>query len=210
MAVKNLRVIAPQKTSLSSPSVKRLPIFPLPIFLLSGGIQRLRIFEPKYLSMIATAAQGDGFVICVNKKKNHFSIADWGTHVKIIDFNMGDDDVLTIDVLAERLVNLLHVESQSDGVLVGDVITLSHWSSEFRKEVVHDERQISLAQMLKTLIEAHPELNRLYQKQYYDYSYWVCARLLEIVPLTINEKEAFIQQLEFEQLTDLLSSAFEK
>ena len=34
-----------------------LPLFPLSIFLLPGGITRLRIFEPRYLKMVAIASR---------------------------------------------------------------------------------------------------------------------------------------------------------
>jgi len=39
-----------------------LPIFPLPVFLLPGGVTKLRIFEPRYLKMVSTASSGQGFV----------------------------------------------------------------------------------------------------------------------------------------------------
>lgn len=45
-------------------------VFPLPIFLLPRGRQRLRIFEPKYLAMVAHAAQGDGFIIATQDNVN--------------------------------------------------------------------------------------------------------------------------------------------
>lgn len=190
--------------------VNRLPIFPLPIFLLAGGMQRLRIFEPKYLSMVASAALGDGFVISINSKSSPFSIADWGAHVKIVDFDMGSDGVLLIDVHAERLVNLTDVEMQNDGVLVGYVDTLSHWSLTYRKKAQNDEGSLSLSQLLKNLFDASSELSHLYKKHYFSYPYWVGARLLEIVPLSLDEKEAFVRHLDFAHLTELLCSVCEK
>ncbi|MGF1752055.1 hypothetical protein L4C33_00435, partial [Vibrio makurazakiensis] len=55
-----------------------------------------------------------------------------------------------------------------------------------------------------------PELSFLYKHQHFNYDHWVCARLLEIVPLTLEEKADFVRQLDFTQLTEILSSACEK
>ena len=68
-----------------------LAVFPLPIFLLPGGRQRLRIFEQKYLTMVAHAAKGDGFIIATQDNTKSESLSTWGTKVSIVDFNMSDE-----------------------------------------------------------------------------------------------------------------------
>ncbi|MGF1756326.1 hypothetical protein L4C33_22445, partial [Vibrio makurazakiensis] len=155
----------PQKTALGSHSVNRLPIFPLPIFLLVGGMQRLRVFEPKYISMVATAAKGEGFVICMDEKKDLSSTEDWGAHVNIVDFDMGKDGVLIIDVLAQRLVNLTQIESQANGLLTGQVDTLIHWSAESGDLLIEDGNIAFLSDTLKAIFSAHPELSFLYKQE---------------------------------------------
>ncbi|KAB0291639.1 hypothetical protein F2P58_00330 [Vibrio fortis] len=55
------------------------------------GRQRLRIFEQKNLTMVAHAAQGDGFVIASHDNRNNSPLKDWGTKVKIVDFKSSDD-----------------------------------------------------------------------------------------------------------------------
>ncbi|MDG3084880.1 hypothetical protein P7F88_01755 [Vibrio hannami] len=193
----------------------RSPVFPLPIFLLSGGMQRLRIFEPKYVSMIANAHNTDGFVISLYQDKATFKASSWGTHVQLVDFDKGEDGILTVDVLADRLVSLTEFDYQKDGLLVASAKTLNHWSSgssNFENSAYFEANEIiyqRLSNILRELFEAHPELRKLYQNNYFDYAEWVCARMLEIVPIPMTEKEKFVQRLDFTQLTTLLGTLCE-
>lgn len=57
---------------------QELAVFPLPLFILPRGRQRLRIFEPKYLKMVAHAAQGDGFIIATQDNTNSERLSSWG------------------------------------------------------------------------------------------------------------------------------------
>ena len=63
-----------------------LPIFPLPVFILPGGIIRLRIFEPRYLKMIKIATQGEGFVIWLNPQTSEKPMIKWGSWVEVVKF----------------------------------------------------------------------------------------------------------------------------
>ena len=42
----------------------RLPLFPLNVYLLPGGILPLRLFEPRYLRMLSLS-QAHGFALCL-------------------------------------------------------------------------------------------------------------------------------------------------
>ncbi|MGC9459997.1 LON peptidase substrate-binding domain-containing protein [Vibrio genomosp. F10] len=202
--------LAQQGTKLDNTSTRWLPVFPLPIFLLSGGMQRLRIFEPKYLKMVSQATQNDGFIIGFFKKDNPFSVAEWGTHVKIVNFDMGEDGVLTIDVLAESMVKFVNIDTQRDGLVIAESEPLAHWSSDQDTTSIEDDDVVGLSDTLKSVFDTHNEFSALYQTRYLRYSKWVCARLLEIIPLSLEEKEMFIQDISFAQLKELLSSMCEK
>ncbi|WGV98652.1 LON peptidase substrate-binding domain-containing protein [Vibrio sp. YMD68] len=202
--------LAQQGTKLEQTRTRWLPVFPLPIFLLSGGMQRLRIFEPKYLKMVSQATQNDGFIIGLFKKENPFSVAGWGTHVKIVNFDMGEDGVLTIDVLAESMVKLVNIDTQKDGLVIAQSEPLAHWSSEQDTTSIEADGVVGLSKTLKSLFDTHNEFSALYQTRYLSYSKWVCARLLEIIPLSLEEKEMFIHDLSFTQLKELLSSMCER
>lgn len=195
------------------------PVFPLPIFILPGGMQRLRIFEPKYVSMIANAQQTDGFVVALYQKEKAFLVPDWGVHVQIVDFDQGEDGILTVDVLADGMVSLSHFDEHQGGLLSAQTFSLPHWSSNRgATSIIYDpsdngsieQVQFKLSSVLKGVFSAHYELSDLYQTHFFDYPEWVCARLLEIIPLSLTEKERFVQQLDYTQLTTLLSILCEK
>ncbi|MDB1125606.1 LON peptidase substrate-binding domain-containing protein [Vibrio algarum] len=204
-----------QKTHTNPLESIQYPVFPLPIFVLPGGMQRLRIFEPKYTAMITNAQNTDGFVIALYRKENGFSVPDWGVHVQIVDFDSGEDGILTVDVLADHMVSLSNFEQQQDGLLIAKTTVISHWSSNQDSASTFDgdsieQVQLKLSTVLQGVFNAHNELNKLYKTQFFDYPNWVCARLLEIIPLSLDEKEKFVQQLEYKQLTTLLSTLCEK
>ncbi|MDN3682850.1 hypothetical protein QWZ04_21325 [Vibrio tapetis subsp. quintayensis] len=189
------------------PTSAVLPVFPLPIFILSGGMQRLRIFEPRYVSMIANTNQTNGFVIAHYDQDKDYLSSDWGAHVQIVDFDQGSDGVLTVDVLATRMVSLSHFSLQADNLLVAQTQTLPHWSMAQHGVQVHETR---FASVLKDIFSANYELSTLYPTQHFDYAEWVGARLLEILPLPIDDKHQFIHQLDYAQLVALLNSLIDK
>ncbi len=62
----------------------QLGLFPLPLFLLPGGITKLRIFEPRYVRLVKESmANNQGFVLAM---KEGDELCPYGTHVDIIDF----------------------------------------------------------------------------------------------------------------------------
>ena len=195
----------------------QFPVFPLPIFMLAGGVQRLRIFEPSALSMITEATKSNGFIITLRQNEEDMVEPKWGTHVQIVDFGLGSDGILTIDVLGLRMVMLSDFQTQKKGILVATATTLPHWSCNhdplsFYCHHVHSLTEVhsSLAVILENVFLNNRELSRLYQTHYLNYAEWVYARLLEIVPLSLNEKEKFVYQLEFMQLEQVLGSLCEK
>jgi Lon protease-like protein len=216
------------------------PIFPLPLFLLPGGMQRLRIFEQKYLSMVANATRTGGFVISLHKKDKPFSSSEWGVHVDIVDFSNGNDGILTIDVLASKIVTLSNFSHNAKGLLFADAEFLHHWSfspdlidvdngakfnyvestnhqtdkptqtNDEQRYDVGDSVTNSLALFLKQIFRDNGELSQLYKTQHFEHVSWVSSRLLEVMPIPINEKEKFVHHLELHQLNQLLSNLCEK
>ncbi|WP_394205661.1 LON peptidase substrate-binding domain-containing protein [Shewanella waksmanii] len=184
-----------------TPTCKRVKVFPLPLFLLPGAVTQLRIFEPKYLQMVKDSYQDGGFVIARFDANQEFNVPNWGCHVEIIDFHAGDDNVLVIDVKALKLVQLdefLYLDNQ---LLCATANHLSHWSPRQHSSVTDE-----LAVFLAEIYQREPELKRLYSKVRLDDPLWVCARILEIIPLSLIEKEKFIGEQEFEHLVCFLQT----
>ena len=180
---------------------KQMAVFPLPLFILPNGIQRLRIFEPRYLSMIAEAGERGGFVIARYDNELAFNVPNWGTRVEVIDFHAGKDGILVADVKAIHLVSLDNMVYRNDNLLLADTCYKSHWD-----RLSSDSSSMALGRLLEQLFEDNDALAQLYGTTHFDRLDWVCARFLEILPLSLNEKEKFIHPSSFEQLTVFLHS----
>lgn len=184
-----------------------LPIFPLPVFLLPGGITRLRIFEQRYLKMIQIASKGSGFVIVSNRANSNKESTEktqddeWGSWVDIINFDQGDDGVLEVDVKCKNLVQLLSIDKDEDNLHFGDVKISSHWSqSETKTE------NIPLFQSLVSVFEQTPLLESLYKDEMTANTHWVIARWLEILPINLEVKTLFSKDDSFQTAQEFVRS----
>lgn len=180
---------------------RQLAVIPLPLFILPNGIQRLRIYEPRYLSMIAQAGERGGFVIARFDNELAFNVPNWGTRVEVIDFHAGKDGILVVDVKAMHLVSLNNMVYRDDNLLLADTCYKPHWD-----RLSIDSSSMALGRLLEQLFEDNDALGQLYGTTHFDRLDWVCARFLEILPLSLNEKEKFIHPSSFEQLTVFLHS----
>lgn len=196
-----------QPTSLAE---QTLAVFPLPLFVLPGGVQRLRIFEQRYLAMVSESlvseslvaeSTGKGFVIARYDKAFDFNVPDWGTKVQIIDFHHGEDGLLVIDVRANHLVSLDSFDVRGDGLLMARCHYRDHWPT-----LAASTKRGELGQALSALFAKHPQLAELYPQPEFNRLDWVCARFLEILPLYLNEKEKFILPGSFPQAKSFLDT----
>nr|WP_275658969.1 LON peptidase substrate-binding domain-containing protein [Shewanella sp. Isolate11] len=212
-----------------------MAVFPLPLFILPDGIQRLRIFEPRYLSMVAEsvansattsgaistesstesllsendpglkprlenqAVPSSGFVISRFDDSLPFKVPNWGTRVEVIDFHAGEDGILVIDVKGMQLVNLSQFYYRTDKLLIANVDMRSHWT-----EAEKDAEILAISDALQQIFEQHPALAKQYPQPRFDDPIWVCSRFLEVLPLSLNEKEKFIQPNRFHALKTFL------
>lgn len=180
---------------------ERLPVMPLPLVILPGGIQRLKVHDPKHLSMIKSAIKGEGFVACLLKPELPYTCSSWGVRVKIIDFNLGSGNILLIDIQALTMVDITSVERDSSGVLSADLTPRKHWG--FRGI---DSASIALVDHLRDIFNQHISLHKLYKQTHFYDANWVCARYIEVLPLSLNEKEKFIFDYSFDQIEGFLQT----
>ena len=186
---------SPKTTDLkpTEPNVTRptftLPIFPLAIYLLPGGITRLRIFEQRYLQMVRDANKTDGFAICYFNQASKLGLSDWASWVDIVDFEMGSDGVLVIDVKCRALVNINASSYDDKNLLQGSVSIKHHWSEE-GDNIVH-RTDNGLTSELERFFNENKELSNLYHDKFNHNINWVCARWLELIPVSFANKKHF-------------------
>ncbi|QLE85143.1 hypothetical protein FLM48_08600 [Shewanella sp. Scap07] len=179
----------------------RLSVFPLPLFLLPGAVSHLRIFEAKYLDMVTASYKEGGFVIARYDKDFAFNVPKWGCHVEIVDFHTSEDNVLVIEVRAKKLVALNDFNYRDNGLLSAMATTLPNWAPRHHNDIT-DEFALFLAE----IYERQPALQQLHDALHLDDPIWVCARILEIIPLSLIEKEKFIGENEFDNLVCFLQT----
>ncbi len=179
----------------------KLLIFPLPVFLLPDGITRLRIFEPRYLKMVKIATQGQGFVIWLNPKDAEKTMHEWGSWVEVVNFNQGKDGVLEIDVKCKALVDIHSIEKDVDNLHFGMVRETLHWSQGIDNNPVYE-----LGDSLEEVLVNDSMLNELYPQRYAQNTNWVVARWLEILPVNLAVKSAFVNVYDYDEAKHFVQS----
>lgn len=162
----------------------KLPIFPLPVFLLPEGVTRLRIFEQRYLKMVKLATKADGFAI---QFSNGESKLDWASWVDIINFDQDENGLLIVDVKCKSLVAICELSTDQDNLLYGQTELLPHWPV-----VKHDVVTEELSTSLRRAFQQNMRLSQLYQSTFNDNANWVVARWLELLPVDSSDKTVFV------------------
>src|SRR5699024_6973494 len=100
-------------------------LFPLPTVVFPDGIMPLRIFEPRYLDLVAMCMKGStGFGVCAPRPSNSGDFSEpnsIGTLVEIIDFDRLDDGCLGITVEGRRRFRVLSTRQADNGLWWGAV-----------------------------------------------------------------------------------------
>jgi Lon protease-like protein len=164
-----------------------LPLFALNTVLFPDGLLPLRIFEPRYVSMVSRCVQeSSGFgVVAIDSGREVGAAArchSVGTYARIIDFDRTDDGMLTIVARGERRFRVLDTEIALDQLLTGRVT----WLDEPPAMALPD-RTRPLLRLLEQLIEqAGPPFTDLERREE---TGWVVARLVELLPFAPADKQ---------------------
>lgn len=170
-----------------------LALFTLPVFLLPGGVTQLRIFEPRYIRMVKESAGDVGFALAYADKNS--PNPTWAAWVQIIDFETRKDGLLGITVKAKKLVNLINIETEEDGLKKASVNVIEHWS-EIENANNNFEHKL-LSEQLERVFEQHPFVAELYVEPKLSDLHWVTARWLELLPISPVNYQDFIAASSF-------------
>jgi hypothetical protein len=165
-----------------------LPLFPLGNVLFPGGTIRLRIFERRYLDMVADCMRaGSGFGVCLIARGNEVGTpatpAAIGTLATIEDFATLPDGLLGIVARGSRRFRLTQAVVQPGGLLLGDV----DWLDDDPAVPLPPEHGL-LATLVERLgAQMDPSVARAPQSNYDDAA-WVAWRLGELLPIEPTER----------------------
>lgn len=169
-----------------------IPLFPLNTVLFPEGLLALRIFEPRYLSMVSACMKNaSGFGICLIREgaevNSSASIHQVGTLANIVDWQMNPDGLLGITAQGKQRFSVLAERTESNQLRVATVQLLP---DETPTEV--PAHYLAMVELLRQTIE-RPQGARFQGIKRYSDASWVGARLTELLPLKLTLKQDFLQ-----------------
>lgn len=169
-----------------------LPLFPLHTVLFPGGVLPLRIFERRYLDLVADCLRNDrGFGVCLIRSGHEVGAAaeafTVGTLASIQDWDNTPEGLLAITVRGERRFRVLESAVRADQLNVARI----EWIEE-APAVALPLEYAPLARLLEHLLDdLDPPFRDLPRAP--DDADWVGARLIELLPLDPLEKQALLE-----------------
>ena len=167
-----------------------LPLFPLQTVLFPDGRLALRVFEPRYLDMVARCLRGENQfgVVAIRQGGEVGAVTtyDVGTSAAIVDWHQERDGLLGILAAGRAPFRLRETRREHDGLYVADV----DWLPAVPPQPLPPEHQ-PLAALLARITEPLP----LYRgvPLLLDDAVWVGARLVELLPLGLELKQSLLE-----------------
>jgi Lon protease-like protein len=180
-----------------------LPLFPLNAVLFPGGPLKLRIFEPRYVDMIGRCMReglsfGVAMIVEGVEVGGVARTVDVGTSARIVDFEQLKDGLLGITAIGDQRFRIESMERQADGLNIAQV----DWLPAEPALPVPEE----CGYLVQLLQHALPLLAPAYDftPVLYDDASWVGSRLIEILPLPLEEKQRCLEMPDPLQRLDYL------
>lgn len=169
----------------------KIPLFPLDAVLFPGGALPLRIFEPRYLDMISDCMKSEGKigVVLIEEGKEAGTAAkvhEIGTISFISYWHKRTDGMLGITLTGEQRFKVLSTEIKTNQLTVAEVELLP--SFDISREEHAAENFINLLKQI--IMQLEPPYTTM--TKYYDDLSWVSARLIELLPLRLKDKQTML------------------
>lgn len=169
-----------------------IPLFPLNTVVFPGGVQPLRIFEQRYLTMIKQAiADNTAFGICAIREGTEtgspalpYTI---GTLVHVTDWDMPQNGILHIDTLAQERFVIRNTQTDSSGLITGTVESVSPESAT----TIPDDLELAV-EILRHIIDEYGSAH-FPAPHAFDNAVWVGYRLSEVLPLKLSIKQDLLE-----------------
>ncbi len=169
---------------------ERIALFPLKTVLFPGGLLPLRIFEARYLDMVGRCLKGEQkfgvLMIVEGSEVGRARTANVGTLADIVDWHQQPDGLLGIVVAGRERFRLIETSIQDDGLYVGRVEVLP----EAPRSAL-PPRHAHLAKLLRQVL-ARLGIQRRGDEDFDDAS-WVGYRLAEVLPLSLEDRQACLE-----------------
>ena len=170
--------------------MSQLPLFPLQTVLFPDGRLPLRVFEARYVDMVARCLRGaNRFGVIAIRQGAEVGAAttyDVGTSAEIVDWQQESGGLLGIVAVGRDCFRLSATHREADGLYVGEV----SWLDPVPAQPLPPAHE-ALASLLTRLLESLP-LYRGVQPPVADAG-WVGGRLTELLPLDLGFKQSLLE-----------------
>ncbi len=169
-----------------------IPLFPLGSVLFPGGILSLKVFEQRYLDMVADCLRRKApFGVCliargkeVGEPATPHAI---GTLAHISEAEMPQLGILMLKVRGNRRFRIVNSAAQSDGLLHATVELLD----DITGCAVPEAQQGLLPLLRKIVSDLGPD--KMPEPHAFDDAAWVGYRLTEILPVQVLAKQKLLE-----------------
>jgi uncharacterized protein len=169
-----------------------IALFPLHTVLFPGGPLPLRIFETRYTDMVRRCMreQRPFGVLMIQEGDEAGEVATTATvgcTARIADFHTLQDGLLGISCVGEHKFRVSRVWRATDGLNMGEVTWLPA-----EPAVTLPERYAHLAETVRRALE---DLSEHYEhvERKFDDAAWIGARLTELLPIELVDKQALLE-----------------
>lgn len=192
--------------------IMEVPLFPLHTVLFPGGPLALRIFEPRYLDMVSECLRNEQpFGVCLIQSGNEAGVAAsphlTGTFARIVDWQSGDDGLLSISARGEQRFHVQETRVERDQLLRGTVEILAAETSAPLPDACRYMNDV-LEQLFEHASDVYGDLPK-----HPDDASWVGYRLAEVLSLPLVRRQYFLEVeeplLRLTQLDEILRAMSE-
>lgn len=186
-----------------------LALFTLQTILVPGATLGLRVFEQRYLQLVSDCSRsGEGFGVCLLLPREPLggvgagaipATASFGTEARIEDFGAGDDGLLTLRVRGRRRFHVQRTRVRNNGLIVAEV----DWRDPEPDDELRPEHAL-LGLLLQRILEQVGGEHAKAAAACFDDAAWVSWRLVELLPLSDQHRQALLQQDDPHARLDLL------
>jgi Lon protease-like protein len=167
-----------------------LPLFPLNTVLFPGGELKLRIFEPRYLTMVSRCMRAQApFGVVAIKHGSEVGIAETylvGTLAEIVDFRQEPDGLLGLTVAGRGTFAVERIQRAADGLYLGEVRL-----DPAAAPAALPPRHAKLGELLRKLFERTGTAASI--QGAYDDAHWIGYRLAELLPLPVELRQKLLE-----------------
>jgi len=180
-----------------------IPLFPLKAVLFPGGALPLRIFEPRYLDMISECMKTEGKIgVILIEKGNEAGLAaithEVGTISYVSYFHKRPDGMLGITLTGEQRFRVISTDIKPNQLTVAEVELLPN-IEKAKNEYDSEQLTILLKQIIAQLDPPYTTM-----KKNYDSLDWVTGRLIELLPLKLDDKQRMLVMTEVDERINYL------